>query len=159
VPRLIGRTLVNLAKTPLLIAVAIGMALVVSGIELPTPIAKTIDMTANIAPAASLLVIGAALVGLELAGLATTVAIIAFAKLIIHPLAVWGGITVMGLENPDLRNAALVFAAAPTMSMLPILAQKYGQEGPCAAALLVTTTASFFTLSAWLWLISHGWVG
>lgn len=38
------------------------------------------------------------------------------------------------------------------MSIYPILAQKYGQEGLCAAALVATTVTSFFTISGFLWL-------
>lgn len=46
-------------------------------------------------------------------------------------------------------------AAMPMMGIYPILAQAYGQEDFSAAALLVTTVASFFTLSGLLWLLRH----
>ena len=48
--------------------------------------------------------------------------------------------------------AAVLLAAMPTMSIYPILAQAYGHEDRSAAALLIATIASFFTLSALLWL-------
>lgn len=157
--RVLARTVMNLIKTPLLIAVAVGMLLTVTGFDLPVPIAHALDMVANIAAAGSLLVIGGSLVGLQTKGLMTTIAIMGIGKLLVHPLAVLGGITLVGMTDPSMRSAALIFAACPMMSALPLLAARYGEEGPCAAAVMATTVASFFTLSTWIWLISHGIVG
>jgi uncharacterized membrane protein YfbV (UPF0208 family) len=42
-------------------------------------------------------------------------------------------------------------AAMPMLSIYPILAQIYGQEDFSAAALLIATAASFYTLSGLLW--------
>jgi predicted permease len=44
-------------------------------------------------------------------------------------------------------------AAMPMMGTYIVLAQLYGKEDISAAALLVTTATSFFTLSALLWLL------
>lgn len=159
VTRVLARTFISLIKTPILIAVALGMLLAVTGVGLPLPIERTVDMLANMAAAGSLLVIGGSLVGLRMQGLAATISIIGVGKLILHPLAVLGGLTLLQMESQDLRAAALIYAASPMLSMFPLLGARYGQEGPCAAALLATTVASFFTLSAWVWLISHGIVG
>jgi malonate transporter len=159
VTRVLARTFISLIKTPILIAVVVGMLLAVTGVGLPLPIERTVDMLANMAAAGSLLVIGGSLVGLRMQGLAATISIIGVGKLILHPLVVLGGLTLLQMENQDLRAAALIYAASPMLSMFPLLGARYGEEGPCAAALLATTVASFFTLSAWVWLISHGMVG
>jgi predicted permease len=159
VRRVVARTAVTLAKSPILIAVAFGMLLTLTGFGLPVPVARAVDMVANLAAAGSLLVIGGSLVGLQTKGLLTTISIIGVGKLLLHPLVVLGAITLVGMNDPDMRAVALVFAAAPMLSIFPLLGARYGEEGPCAAALLATTIASFFTLSAWLWLISHGVVG
>jgi predicted permease len=58
----------------------------------------------------------------------------------------------MAVLEPPLRNAAVLLAAMPMMSIYPILAQTYGKEDLGAAALLVTTVLSFFTLSGLIWL-------
>jgi predicted permease len=70
-------------------------------------------------------------------------------------LAAWFLLT----DDPVARTAAIVIAAAPMMSIYPILAQKYGLEGFCAAALLLTTVLSFVTMSVTLWLLGPvlGW--
>jgi malonate transporter and related proteins len=57
-------------------------------------------------------------------------------------------------DNTLLRTAAIALAAMPMLGIYPVLAQKHGHEGFCAAALLVTTVASFFTLSGLLWWLS-----
>ena len=48
---------------------------------------------------------------------------------------------------------AVTLACVPMLSIYPIIGQKYGQEGLCAAALVATTAASFLSISAILWLI------
>ena len=48
---------------------------------------------------------------------------------------------------------SVLFAACPVMSVYPILAQRHGQEGVASAAMLATTTASFFPIGALLWLL------
>lgn len=159
VGRVLARTVVSMAKTPILIAVAVGMLLALTGLSLPLPVARTVDLLANMAAAASLLAIGGGLVGLQTKGLKTTISIIGFGKLVLHPLAVLAGLTLMQMQNHELRSAALIFAASPMLSVFPLLGARYGEEGPCAAALLGTTVASFFTLSAWVWLIANGFLG
>ena len=63
------------------------------------------------------------------------------------------------LHDPALRTALLLTTAMPMMGVYPILAQKHGHEGVSAAALLVCTVASFFTLSALLWALRVvGWM-
>jgi malonate transporter len=42
-------------------------------------------------------------------------------------------------DDATLRAAAVVFARVPMLSIYPILAQKYGFESFCAAALLLAT--------------------
>ena len=60
--------------------------------------------------------------------------------------------------TPELRAAALLFAAMPMMSIYPMLAQRYGHERLSAAALLAATVASFFTISLLIALLPAGWL-
>jgi hypothetical protein len=80
------------------------------------------------------------------------------AKLIGHPLAVLLVASLLPLlgvaaMEPQLRAAALLMAAMPMLSIYPILAQAYGEADRSAAALLICMVTSFFTLSAWMWLV------
>jgi len=154
----LAQSLVKLAKNPLFIALAAGMAVSLSGLKLPAPLAQTISMFSAASGALSLFVIGGALVGLPLAGMGQRVWPIVLGKLLLHPLLV--GLCILALPmlgvaplSPDLRSAAVLMAAMPMMGIYATLAQAYGQEDFAAAATLMATVASFFTISGLLWVL------
>jgi predicted permease len=158
--RVLGASLVRLARNPIIIAVFAGLAASLLGVKLPAPVDRAIDLFAVASSGLSLFVIGGSLVGLPLGGLGRRAAPIAAAKLILHPLAVLLAtlaVPVLGMPalDPELQLAAVLLAAMPMMSIYPILAQAYGQEDFAATALLLTTVASFFTLSGLLWIFQH----
>ncbi len=152
------QTLARLARHPMILGLGAGLLVSLSGWALPEPVLRTANLFAVCSGALALFVIGGTLVGLPLRGMGTQVAPIVTGKLLAHPLAVLLGalaLPLLGLAplDPALRLAAVLMAAMPTMSIYPILAQAYGQEERSAAALLVTTIASFFSLNAVLWLL------
>jgi hypothetical protein len=85
-------------------------------------------------------------------------------KLFLHPLAVFGAAFLacrIGLPalDPKLLSAAILMAAMPMLGIYTILAHRYGQETKSAAALLLATMVSFFSLSGLLWLLKvSGWL-
>jgi malonate transporter len=155
--RVLGQSLARLAANPLIAGLVAGLAVSLTGWQLPEPLARTVNLFAVSSGALSLFVIGGTLVGLSMRGMGKSIAPIAFGKLIVHPLAVLLAsiaLPLLGLPamDPSLRMAAVLMAAMPMMSIYPILAQRYGLEGVSAAALLVTTVASFFSLGGFVWL-------
>ena len=126
-----------------------------AGVALPAALSRTVQLFAQASGALSLFVIGGSLVGLHIKGTLGTVAQISVGKLVLHPLAM---LLVLGwlvpVDDPQLRTAALLSCAMPMLGIYAILSQRHGHEGISSAALLVTTVASFFTLSAFLW-----WLG
>jgi predicted permease len=150
------QTLIGLVKNPLIIGIAGGFVFSASGLHLPAPLSRTMTLFAQASGALSLFVIGGSLVGLKVQGLKGSVVHIAAGKLLVHPLLM--GITlwwVVPVDDPALRAAALISAAVPMMGIYTILSQRHGHEAPSAAALLVTTVCSFFTLSGLLWALQH----
>jgi malonate transporter len=159
--RQVAQSLVRLAKNPLIIGLLAGLLVSVLDWKLPQPVARTVTMFAVASGALSLFVIGGTLVGLPIHSMGRRVLPITLGKLIVHPAAVWLAILalpVLGLPalDPSLRLAAVLSAAMPMMGIYPILAQAYEKDSFSSAALLITTVASFFTLSALLWLLQHG---
>jgi predicted permease len=75
---------------------------------------------------------------------------IVIGKLLIHPLAVITMIMLLPAIDPKLQMSAVIYACVPMLSIYPIFGQRYHQEDLCAAALMVATTASFFTTTLWL---------
>jgi predicted permease len=59
------------------------------------------------------------------------------------------------IADPALRSAALLTGALPMLGIYTLLSQRHGHGAISAAALLVTTVGSFFTLSGLLWLLPH----
>lgn len=159
--RVVLRSLGQLLCSPMILAILAGLAFGSLGLRLPAPVARAVDLLAAASTAAALFVIGGTLVGLRVKGMLGDVALIALGKLLLHPLAVLAALLVLPPLEPQLRMAALTFSCMPMLGIYPVLAQRYGQEGFCAAALLATTIASFGTISAILWIMRlvPGWVG
>jgi len=106
-----------------------------------------------------LFVNGGSLVGMRMVGMIQEVRWITLGKLVVHPLAVGLMLMVVGPIEQSLKISAVLLAGMPMLGIYPILAQRHGQEGFCAAALLVTTVVSFFTISLILWTMGElpGW--
>ena len=155
--QMLQRTAWQLAKNPLIIALALGLTVALMRWHLPEPLSRSINLFATASAGLSLFVIGGTLFGLPLKGMGRQIAPIVVGKLLLHPLAValaTLALPLIGLPAlaPHLQLAAVMLAAMPMMSIYPVLAQSYGKEDLGAAALLATTVASFFTLSGLLWL-------
>jgi len=151
----LGRTLAGLLRNPMIVAIIAGFTVSLTGLPLPGVLARTIDVLASASSPVSLFVIGGTLVGLQMNGLWARVGGIAAAKLLVHPAVTVGLMLLMPGIDPALRTAGLIYAAAPMLSILPILAQKHHMEALSAAALLVATAFSFATISLWLWVAHH----
>ncbi|NBC46709.1 MAG: AEC family transporter [Gammaproteobacteria bacterium] len=151
--RALGLVLTRVMRNPILQAIAAGLAFAVLGLRLPSALARTLDMLASSAAAVALFAIGATLAGQHLRKGLGEAAAIALGKLLLHPLAV-GLMLMLGPPlDPVLRNAALLLAALPMVTIYPLLAQRYGQEERCASALVLATLLSFVTLNLWLMML------
>jgi malonate transporter len=152
------QSLERLAANPLVLAVTAGLAISLAQVELPQPVLRTVSLFAQASGGLSLFVIGGTLVGLPLSTGWQRVLPVVAGKLLGHPLAVLLIISLLPLLGvapmaPQLRAAALLMAAMPMLSIYPILAQGYGEADRSATTLLVCMVVSFFTLSAWMWLV------
>jgi predicted permease len=148
----------RLMKNPLVLSVTAGLVISLTEVTLPQPVIRTVTLFAHASGGLSLFAIGGMLVGLSLsAGWQRVVPLVA-GKLIGHPLAVLLVASLLPLlgvvpMSHELRAAALLMAAMPMLSIYPILAQAYGEADRSATALLICMVSSFFTLSAWMWLV------
>jgi predicted permease len=142
----------RLARNPLLIAIALGVAASLAGFALPAPMARAVDMLAGAAPAAALVAIGGGLVGLDIASDAAEIAPVAAAKLVLHPLLLLVAFWFLPGLDPDVRRAMLVMSSSPAFSIYPLICRAYGEEKAGAAILLAETAFAFPTMSLWaLW--------
>jgi malonate transporter and related proteins len=155
----------RLVRNPMIVAIFAGLIVALAGWQLPPAITRTVTLFSAASGGLALFIIGGTLVGLQVKGMRRQVSLIAVGKLVLHPLAVFAAVMLLpmlGLPavEGDLRSAAVLSAAMPMLGIYAILAQRHGFEGFAAAAQLATTAASFFSLSAILWLMRHsaGWL-
>ncbi|MDI3513317.1 MAG: malonate transporter [Rhodocyclaceae bacterium] len=151
-PVVLRGIVLSLARNPMILAILAGVALSLAGLTLPLPAARAIELLGSTAAPVALFYIGGTLAGLKVKIAAGDIGLIVAGKLVLHPLLVYLAFLALPLDGAALQTAAVLNACMPMMSIYPILAQKYGQEGLCAAALVATTVTSFFTISAFLWL-------
>lgn len=159
--RALAQSARGLLRNPMILAIIAGFASTLLGVQWPETVLRTIQIVANAASPVALFVIGGSLVGMRLQGMRGDIARVAVGKLVLHPLAVLGALLLLPPFDPVLRTAAVAFACMPMLSIYPLLAHKHGEQAFSAAALLVTTIASFLTISGWLWLLDAGlgWPG
>ena len=148
------QTFKGLLGNPMIWGIVSGFAVSLSGVQMPEPVSRTINLFSAASGALSLFVIGGSLVGLKPEGLKGAIAQIALGKLLVHPLVMlvvllW----LIPIADPALRTAALLTCAMPMMGIYTILAQRFGHGAISAAALLVSTVLSFFTLTGLLWVL------
>ena len=150
------QTLKGMFYNPMIWGIVLGFLFSWFEWQLPSSLDRTVSLFAQASGALSLFVIGGSLVGLPVQGMGPRVAQIAAGKLVLHPLMMLVVMTfLLPIQDPVLRVAALLTCAMPMFGIYPILTQKHGHDGLSAAALLVTTMASFFTLNALLWQLKN----
>lgn len=151
----LGETFKRLLKHPVIIAISVGLVLSLQEVRLPTMLAKVIDMLASASAPVALFVIGGTLYGMKVQGVWRDVVPISLAKLLLHPLAVFGAFALVpGIES-HLLVAGVLFASAPMLSIYPILGQRFGLEERCAAALVGATVLAFVTISALIGFVEY----
>lgn len=154
--QVLRQTLLGLLRNPMIWGIVGGFAWSLTGWALPAALGRTINLFAAASGALSLFVIGGSLVGLQAQGMGRTVWPIALGKLVLHPLAMAAMVLwVFEVADPALRSAVVLTAALPMLGVYTILSQRHRHGAHSAAALLVTTVLSFFTLSGLLWLLRH----
>lgn len=141
----------GLFRNPIFLAMVAALAWSQSGLSLPDPVMRPIEMLRPIGAPVSLFAVGGTVAAAtSLTGIAGPGALIAFGKLILHPLFFLGAaLLVPGLPE-EMLLAGLVNAACPMFSIFAIFGMGFGRDLMASATLLVTTTASFLTISALL---------
>lgn len=136
----------NLSKNPIIIAISVSIFIAVLKIPIPAAIDKTATMLSTAAAPVALFVIGGGLAGLKLQGKLPDLIGIAVGKTLLFPTLAALGLWLAGAPE-RMIFAGTLLACVPMASMFPLLAMQYGHEQRGAAAMLVTTCFSFFSIS------------
>ena len=141
----------NLVRNPLIIAVFAGFAWNLSGMTVPAPLGRFVDLLGAAAAPCALFALGASLVGAPIAGARLEIATASLIKLVIHPLVM--AMTVLWLLplRPELAVATIVTASLPTGASVFVLAERYGIYVKRASSIILLTHAlSVLTVTGFL---------
>lgn len=148
------RTLLSLVKNPLLVAPALGAAVMAAGVPIPAAVDSYLTLLGGAAAPCALVSLGLFLAetaqpGARASSLAQS-ALVAL-KLIAQPAITWVvAVPVLGLSAP-LAHTAVLLAALPTGTGPFMLTQFYQREALLTGrVVLITTILSVPTLSAYL---------
>jgi len=153
----VGKVLLGVLRRPMVIGMALGLVVSLSGLDLPAPVERLVGLVASSAAAVALFVIGGSLVGLPVKGNRALAGQIVTGKLIVMPLVTFLavlGLGALGLTlTGDLRSAVILSAAVPMFTIYSVFAQEAGHEGLASLAQMGATTGAFVTLNLLLWVL------
>lgn len=137
----------GLLRNPMIHASFLGLAVGLSGLVLPLPLATFGNLLADAAAPCALFALGATLAGRRLGEGRVEVATLCLLKLVAHPLLALGLALLIGLP-PFLTAVAVMLAAMPIAANVFIMAQSYEvYVRRSSSAILISTFAALFTLS------------
>lgn len=148
--------LVALVRTPMFLAVPVGLALQLGEVALPGRLAA--GLAALGAPTAWLVFLATGLrlrfsaVHRYLPALGAVVGV----RFLVSPAAAWAVARILGLDG-EVATQAVLEVAMPTALMAPVVAARYGCDpelGPAAVA--ATTAAAAPSVLAWWWITGGG---
>ncbi|WP_027856794.1 AEC family transporter [Marinobacterium jannaschii] len=149
----LGQSALEVAKNPLILAVAAALPFSFFGWQLPEVIGKTGKYFANMTLPLALLAIGGSL---SLKSLRNSSAMAAWAtacKLVIFPVVLTSGAWLYGFRGQELVMLMVLFAC-PTAAASFVMARGMGANGELAANIVLTTTiGSTLTISAGVYLM------
>lgn len=154
------KALRGVAVNPMPWAIVLGGLSSAAGWKPPGPVMNTIGLLADAASPVALFTIGAVLARSQMFAAAAEHAPlpardfvpVAVAKLLVHPLLVWGvgtGARAAGVPvDPFTLTVMVLVAALPSASNVSMLAERFGADtGRIARIILLTTAAAFLTFS------------
>lgn len=148
---LLGKILRSMFRNALVIGIALGLAVNLSGLPLPGVLVDAVDLMVVAALPAALFGLGGVLHRYKPEGDSKTIAMVCVISLILNPATTLSLATLFQLDRDALRSAVLTAAMAPGVNTY-IFANLYGSARRVAAAsVLVGTAASIVTV--WLWLL------
>lgn len=143
-------TALEFARNPLILACGGGILLSATGLGLPLPVDRALELVGHIAAPLALLTVGAGLDFRRLQAEVKSAAAVSALKLVVYPALIYAGLHLVGAGKTELQVTVLIMAS-PTAVVSYIMAREMkGDEQLAAAIVIGTTLASLVTTSAWL---------
>ena len=146
----LGKVLRAILSNALLIGIAAGFAVNISGLTLPGPVNDALDLMVRAALPAALFGLGGVLVQYRPEGDMRTILYVCGISLLAHPLITYGLGRGLGLSVDALRSGVVTAAMAPGVNAY-IFANMYGHARRVAASSVLIATA-LTVITAWVWI-------
>lgn len=145
----------RIVSNPLLIGIACGVALNLSGLKLPKVLDDATSMMVAAVLPTALFGLGAALTQYSIKKAVLPAAAMSAIKTIMHPLLAWIILVpILGMPH-EIARAVVLLAAMPSGINAYIFATYYNRALDVATStVLLSTLVSIFSISFWLWFLS-----
>lgn len=147
----LGRVLKGLASNALVIGIALGMAVNLSGAALPGMGIEALEMLARAGLPAALFGLGGVLFRYRPEGDLRLIAYACAVSLVAHPAVVWGLGGLTGLSQGQFRSAVITAAMAPGVNAY-LFANMYGRAKRVVASTVLIGTG-LCALTTWVWMM------
>jgi len=142
--------LLNVFKMPLVYAVTLGLVLNLTGLTVPEPIMKSVDLAGGAAVPLMLTILGSELARATIANDRRTIGLATVAKLVLTPIVAFPLAALLGLEGVG-RAVAIIEASMPTAVMASIVAVEFDARPKLVTGIVFASTVfSLVTLTVLL---------
>ncbi|MBV2185378.1 MAG: AEC family transporter [Rhizobium sp.] len=143
----------NLMRNPLVIGLAAGLVLHVSGLALPVVLASVVDQITAMAAPAALISLGMTLNKYGIHGNIGIATVISTLKLLLMPASVWLACRVLGL-SADWTAALVLTSSVPTGINAWLIANRFGVgHGLAASVISLSTAVGVMSVTLWAWML------
>lgn len=149
-PKVAVKVLRAMFSNTLIMGVAAGFVVNLSGVVLPSPVQQGFDLIARAALPAALFGLGGVLVQYRPEGDLRAILFVCLISLVVHPAITFGLGLGIGLPVEGVRSAVVTAAMAPGVNAY-VFANIYGHAKRVAASSVLLSTA-LTIVTAWVWL-------
>ena len=150
------RVLFRVATHPFIVATALGVFAAWAQVRPPVALDRMLEVLMNAAAPCALFTLGVTLALRPLKRVPWDVPGLVLIKLVIHPLIAWMLLSLVGNFDPVWVYTAVLMASLPTALNSFVMAKQYNvYVQQASAGVLVSTLASFFTVTALMYLVQH----
>ena len=149
-PRIVVKVLRAMFSNTLIMGVAAGFVVNLTGLMLPGPVQDGLDLMVRAALPAALFGLGGVLVQYRPEGDLRAILYVCAISLVVHPAITLGLALGLGVAVDGLRSAVVTAAMAPGVNAY-VFANIYGHAKRVAASSVLISTA-LTVVTAWLWL-------
>lgn len=145
-----ARVLKAMFRNALVIGIALGFIVNLSGLPIPGVMDQALDMMVRAALPAALFGLGGVLYRYRPEGDLRTIGFVVALSLIVHPAITFGLAHLLGLGTQGMRSAVVTAAMAPGVNAY-VFANLYGRARRVAASAVLIGTAGVM-VTGWVWL-------